>query len=125
MRVKTIHHAAYGSGMSAAGELHTLELFGTVVGTLGVCIALYLQFVHPHRVRPHYVAGFFTFGAVLTLLHTQVYIEPQAWNLAARAVALSVAIVVEVGGFGYVLRVTERENSVREAVGDAAEDLLP
>lgn len=54
--------------MTGATEVsHAVDLLGLLAGTVGVCIAIWLQMVARRRVRARYVLGFLVLGTALML----------------------------------------------------------
>lgn len=53
--------------MTAGDISHAVDLLGLLAGTVGVCIAIWLQMVARRRVRARYVLGFLVLGTALML----------------------------------------------------------
>ena len=57
--------------MSHFGAPHWVDLLGLFAGSVGVCIAIWLQLVTPRRVKPKYVIGFLVLGSSLMLINLE------------------------------------------------------
>jgi len=57
--------------MTHAAMPHWVDLLGLFAGTLGVCIAVWLQVITPRKARPRYVLGFLLTGTTLMLANPE------------------------------------------------------
>ena len=73
--------------MSHFGAPHWVDVLGLLAGTVGVCIAIWLQMVTPERVKPRYVMGFLTLGCSLMLINLEPLVPNTDAVLGARVVA--------------------------------------
>lgn len=50
-----------------------IDVVGTFVGVVGVCLAVYLQLVTTRNCHPHYVVALFLSGAALIMVFSDVW----------------------------------------------------
>lgn len=77
-------------------------LFGFGVGTLWVCIAIYLQIIPDRVSRRRYVWAFYGVGTATMLLGSRVWIPSEGWLMWSRLIAFTVLLLSSGIFFHYV-----------------------
>lgn len=75
-------------------------MIGMFTGILGICIAIYLEWVIERPCRAKYVYAYLVLGIALTLVSAQDVIDPGI--LYAKTIGFSIILVLEVYGFFYL-----------------------